>query len=506
MLTKQRIRLTALLVVGLMGCNRSSQNQPHDHPHEEAGLESLAYTLYSPHAEVFVEFKPLVVGTESRFATHVTVLGESFKALSEGTVTVSLLVGERGLRKSANVPSQPGIYRLALSPVAAGTGRVVFDIKTPAFTDQLVIENVPVYSDEKTAMAAQQPESSVGSPEITYLKEQAWQVEFANEPLRPQPFGEVIRTTGRVQPAPTDEAVVSATFDGIVQLNGPALVAGRAVRAGDRLVTLTSRSLPDGNLDARLIQARTELNRAKAEYDRAQELNKSGLIAGNDFERIRASYESARTALSALSGSYGPGGKTLTAPVSGYVRELFVKSGQFVAAGQPLVSLTRNRKLVVRADVPPQYAPLLPRIQSATLRTIADNRRYELAELGGRVLSYGRSTEAETAFTSLLLEVNNVGGLVPGTLVDVWLKTPPQGAALTVPESALIEEQGQFYVYVQTGGESFQKRLVQLGTRDGIRAQLLSGVASGERVVTKGGYQIRLSSLSGTLPAHGHEH
>ena len=59
---------------------------------------------------------------------------------------------------------------------------------------------------------------------------------------------------------------------------------------------------------------------------------------------------------------------------------------------------------------------------------------------------------------------------------------------------------------MQTGGESFQKREIKIGASDGMNVQLLSGVEEGERVVTKGAYQIKLSTASGTLPAHGHEH
>ncbi|MBK6819498.1 MAG: hypothetical protein IPG85_07825 [Bacteroidetes bacterium] len=75
-----------------------------------------------------------------------------------------------------------------------------------------------------------------------------------------------------------------------------------------------------------------------------------------------------------------------------------------------------------------------------------------------------------------------------------------------IPATALIEEQGIFYVYVQTEGESFQKRELKLGANDGIKVQVLSGLEENERVVTKGGYQIKLSQASGTMPAHGHEH
>ncbi|HRG69584.1 MAG TPA: hypothetical protein PLS73_12110 [Saprospiraceae bacterium] len=75
---------------------------------------------------------------------------------------------------------------------------------------------------------------------------------------------------------------------------------------------------------------------------------------------------------------------------------------------------------------------------------------------------------------------------------------------MVIPRTALIEEQGSYFVYVQTSGERFQKREVTIGASDGLVVQLLSGIAEGERVVTKGAYQIKLSTASGTLPAHGH--
>ena len=51
-------------------------------------------------------------------------------------------------------------------------------------------------------------------------------------------------------------------------------------------------------------------------------------------------------------------------------------------------------------------------------------------------------------------------------------------------------------MYVQTEGESFQKREVKLGASDGINVQLLSGVNEGERVVTEGIYQLRSTQPS----------
>jgi multidrug efflux pump subunit AcrA (membrane-fusion protein) len=126
--------------------------------------------------------------------------------------------------------------------------------------------------------------------------------------------------------------------------------------------------------------------------------------------------------------------------------------------------------------------------------------------LNGKIISYGKSAMGNSAFLSITFEIDNIGNLFPGSVAEVFLKSSPIPNALVIPVSALMEEQGNFYVYVQTGGESFQKREIKIGTGDGENVQVLSGIEEGERVVTKGGYQIKLSSASGELPAHGHEH
>ena len=149
---------------------------------EANGLEPLVYTLYSEKTELFVEFKPLTVGSTSRFATHLTLLGDDFLPVTKGKVSVSLIVGNDGLKAVADSASSPGIFRLALKPTIAGKGKLIFDITTDNYTDRIVIDNITVYPDEQTALKNQSPES--GSNEVTYLKEQAWKVPFANAPVQ----------------------------------------------------------------------------------------------------------------------------------------------------------------------------------------------------------------------------------------------------------------------------------------------------------------------------------
>jgi multidrug efflux pump subunit AcrA (membrane-fusion protein) len=78
--------------------------------------------------------------------------------------------------------------------------------------------------------------------------------------------------------------------------------------------------------------------------------------------------------------------------------------------------------------------------------------------------------------------------------------------ALAVPAAAIVEEDGVPIVFVQVSGETYQKRDVTLGVRDGPWIEVKSGIAEGERVATDGAYAILLSTKSGTIPAHGHAH
>jgi hypothetical protein len=69
-----------------------------------------------------------------------------------------------------------------------------------------------------------------------------------------------------------------------------------------------------------------------------------------------------------------------------------------------------------------------------------------------------------------------------------------------------LDDNGTSVAYVQTGGETFVRRVLTLGARDGTRTQVLAGLSLGDMVVTAGAYQVRLASLSGGDFAGGHAH
>ncbi|KIC90496.1 efflux RND transporter periplasmic adaptor subunit [Flavihumibacter sp. ZG627] len=496
-----------LLVTGLMACRQNeagehTHNEDGSHPGEE-GLASVSYTLYSDSSELFVEFKPLIVGKTSRFAAHLTMLGESFRPYTEGNITVNLIQGDKGLRNSVDSVASPGIFRLALQPVLPGWGKLVFDISRNGFKDQITIDSIQVYPDEKTAAAAQ-PAVATGS-DISYLKEQAWKTEFANAPVKRQTIYDIVKATGQLVAAPGDEVTIAARSNGIVHFSGSGLVTGTAVKAGQRLFTVTGGEIAFENIAAARQSAQAELSSAKAEYDRAAELIKDQLVTRAEFEAAKLRYEKSRIALRNLSRNYS-GGNALTVPIAGFITNIMVSEGQYVTSGQPLATISRNQKLLLKADVSLRDADRIRSVQEANFILAQGKEIYNTRELNGRLVSVGKTTGTNMPFIPVHFEISNKQGLVPGSFAEVHLKTSPIDGSLAIPVTALVEEQGVYYVYVQTGGESFQKREVKTGVSDGRIIQVLSGIKEGERIVTKGAYQIKLSQASGTMPAHGHEH
>jgi multidrug efflux pump subunit AcrA (membrane-fusion protein) len=183
-----------------------------------------------------------------------------------------------------------------------------------------------------------------------------------------------------------------------------------------------------------------------------------------------------------------------------------VSEGQHVEPGTPLAVVSKNEKLVLQVNISQRYFDKLSQIQSANFRFPGKSEVFDTNQLNGNLISYGKSASANSPYIPLTFEIDNVGDLIPGSVVEVFLKSSVISDAVLIPVSALIEEQGVYYAFVQTGGETFQKRELKIAADDGLLVQVQSGIAEGERVVVKGGYQIKLATASGALPAHGHEH
>lgn len=493
----------AMMAAVINGCHNHDQEHGHDHAAGEEGLEPLVYTIYTDNTELFVEFQPLVVGEESRFAAHFTRLGEVFTPLREGRIDLTLNVDGKQTKITATEPQVPGIFRLALTPDQAGKAQLTFDITTADYQDKIVIDGLTVYTDEASAEANAVEGTDA---EIAYLKEQAWKVEFANEEVKRRPFHDVLKTGGQILSAPGDEVVVSAKSPGIVLFNGNMPVAGSSVNEGAELLIISGGDIASGNIESEYQEAKNNLNKAEADYNRQKALFDKEVIALAEFQATELTYQNAKTQFDMIARNYSEGGQRMKAPISGYLKYVFVSEGEFVEAGTPLATISKNKKLILEAYVSQSNYSKLPNIRSANFKCPTSDAIKSTDELNGRVLSYGKSATEGSPFIPINFEIANRGEVVSGSMVEVYLISGEIKDALVIPRSALMEQQGKLYVFVQISGEGFERREVTLGADDGKDVQVLSGLKEGERVVTKGAYQIKLASASGSIPEHGHEH
>ncbi|MGL4909022.1 MAG: efflux RND transporter periplasmic adaptor subunit, partial [Bacteroidales bacterium] len=132
---------------------------------------------------------------------------------------------------------------------------------------------------------------------------------------------------------------------------------------------------------------------------------------------------------------------------------------------------------------------------------------YSLNELGGKIISYGRSTNLNNPLIPVSFSIQNTADFIAGSFVEIHIITRTNSNAIVVPNGAIVEEMGAFFVFVQITPEYFEKRLITTGVSDGLNTEVIKGVNSGERVVTKGAILLKLLQSANSLDAeHGHVH
>lgn len=338
--------------------------------------------------------------------------------------------------------------------------------------------------------------------EIILTPEKAKAAGIVVREVQPAAFRQVLRTSGEVLSAQGDEATVVATTAGIVSFPTP-VVEGKNVSKGANLAVVSARNLAEGDPAER---ARIAYEAAKDEYDRARKLVGSNIVSQKEFATIKENYENARLGYEALSAQAGKSGQRVLSPICGYVKTCLVKEGDYVTVGQPLMTVTQNRRLFLRAEVSERYYSYLPGVVSANFKTPYDDRVYTLDDLHGRIISYGKSTDKTLYYLPITFEFDNRGGVVPGSYVEVYLLSGEMPDVLSLPKTAITEEQGLNFVYLQLDAEGYKKQEVKLGVDNGREVQILSGIKAGDRVVVEGAYHVKLASASNAIPAHTHEH
>ncbi|MBK6348204.1 MAG: efflux RND transporter periplasmic adaptor subunit [Bacteroidales bacterium] len=495
--------IIALLALLFASCKNSPGKETDLHAGEEVKIQ---LTAYSPEFELFAEADPFVVGKSSNILSHFSHLPD-FKALEKGSVTIRLQIGTTEVTQTFDAPKRKGIFSFDLKPTVQGVGKIIYEIKTENISSQVVVSDITVYSGEEQADEAAAKKVSSRTNTVVFTKEQSWKIDFSTEQPAVEPFGQVIKTSALVESAAGDEVIVSAKMNGIVLYSGGSILEGKSVIAGQGLFSVSGSDMADNNLAVRIIEAQNNYERTQLEYDRKKSLAKDKIVSDKDLLTAKNDFENAKATNDMLRKNFSSAGQTISSPISGFVKQTFVSNGQYVTAGQPLVSVTKNKTLLLRADIQQKYAPLLQSFSTAHIRTLHNNTTYTLEQLNGKLLSYGRNTNTDNYLIPVSLQIDNVGGFISGELVELYLKTITNSNAITIPNDALVEDQGNYFVFVQVNPELFEKREVNIGSTDGIKTEIKSGIVDSERIVTKGAILVKLAQSSGALDAHsGHVH
>lgn len=494
--------VVSLLVVTITNCGNNRTPLSDDHLHEE----NLQLTAYSDAFEVYAEAKPFVTGQESNVLAHFSFL-KNFKPITEGRITISLIIGTQGIRQTLDKPLRKGIYEFFLTPLAAGVGKIVFDIETPDANSQIVINDVRVFGNLHDAQHHAASLITSGNNGAVFTKEQSWKLDFATETASLEPFGQVIRTVAQIMPTTSDQRIITARAGGLVSFHANEIVEGKIVSEGEQLLSVRSNDMADNNLSVRLIEATSEYNRAKTEYERKKDLAEDKIVSQSELLKAQTEYLNAQASYNNLKLNFNSGNQTISSPIRGYISRVLVTNGQYVDSGQPLVVVSSNNELLIKAELQPKYLPFLSSIVSATFVNTGSNVRYTLEELDGKLISYGQSSDLENPLIPLYFKVKNGVGLISGSFIDVFIKTQTSSLAITVSNEAIIEEMGNYFVYIQITPEFFEKRMISKGATDGLRTEILDGVSVKERYVSKGAILVKLAQASGALDAHsGHVH
>ena len=499
-----RFTLVAALALLLVGCGGETAQDEHTHggdthTHEGETGTSIAVTEWSETTELFFEHPPMVAGAKSEpWAIHVTQLA-GYRPIGEGTLTLRFRRSDGAAYvHTANAPSRPGIFTPQPEIPETGTFRLFMIVDSPQLQDTVEVGDVQVY-----ASADEAPTSEATSGDITFLKEQQWSIDFGVETAAVRPVRPSIEAPGEIAPVAGQYATVAAPVSGLAparaNLDMPA--PGDRVREGQTLAVLT----PSGG-EGSYAETKARVERLKREVARAERLYDAEAIPEKQLIEARHDLDVAQAALQSMGGADdGPGfDYRLRTPISGQIHERHFTPGSRVGVGTVLYTIVDPSRVWVRLRVPAEQAPQASEAAGGSFTIEGGSASYPAS----RVVSTGAAIDPDTRTLPVLLEAANPDGrLKIGMMVDGRLTAGEPTNGVAIPNAAIQTEDGQPVAYVQTGGESFTRRPLQLGATDGQLTIVERGLEAGEHVVTAGAYQVYLASLNTSdIGGHGHPH
>lgn len=487
----------------------------------EQELPTLDVTHWTERTELFMEYPPLVVGRKALFAVHLTTLGD-FKPVTDGRARVEFTPesGGQGKELVGPGPSRPGAFRVEDVPPGPGRYRWALVLEGGTTSDRHDLGTVTVFGDVAGALAKPDAGPAEDPTAIAYLKEQQWTNAFATAAVQDVEVRGSIRAPATVHPLPGGEALVAAPAAG--RLTADVLVSiGDRVKAGQVLARLEPRlsAGPDrATLEAEVAEARVTVEGAGAEQARANRLVAERAVPARRVEDARralavmearlrgaeARLAQRDEALKTGGGSASGNAFALQAPIAGRLAGVMATLGAAYEEGAPLFRIVRTDRVELEVQVPAVDVPVARQAVAVALEIPGLS---EPVILDPHHVHDPGVIDARTGALPIQMEVVNPREqLLVGQVGTAVLYSRERRRIPAVPRAAVLMEAGRPYVFVQTGGERFARRFIEVTDRDGDWVGVKSGVSLGERVVTRGAYDVQLAAAAKGLPTEGHVH
>lgn len=363
-------------------------------------------------------------------------------------------------------------------------------------------------------------------------------------------LSEVINANGYTKLPPQNQADVTAIVGGTIQ--SIKAIEGQYVKKGQTLASLQSLSYNNMRLDkAKLVEqleaSQTNLGYLNLEYARQKELSDENVNAKKTFQKVASDLEFENKKIANLQNQIGileqnlqVGGSaqspilSVTAPISGYISEVYIKIGSNAEVGKPLFSIVDNSQMHVDLLV---YEKDLYKVKTGqNVRFILTNQNN--SEIKGKIFSIGKSFENDTKSVAVHADIVNdkqtlISGMYVNALIDVGANS-----VQALPLDAIVKADGREFVFVLEEGEHNEKEEKGHDEKEGhahddgdkheesegkmyhfqrievktgnaqlgfVQTTLLQNVEKNAKIVLKGAYYLQ-SHLLKSEGGGGHEH
>lgn len=528
---KPAFLLSPLLFLSLAACGPAfAGDDPEPDAAEAHEPEAIGLTRFGARTLLYLEFEPLVRGRSARFLAHFSVLADG-EPVRAGRVTLTF----GATRLEAQELRHAGLFVPEGVPAETGRFAGVLELAGDGFVERFELGELVVHADEAAAHAAEVAHEEPPRA-VPFLLEQQWRVKLLLAEAGPRRLTRRLQVPAVLHTPEDARAAVTAPLGGrlVAPAGGTWPATGATVEAGAVLGELevalapgevaafealaAEQELRAVELAREAREAEVERAAAERELERARRVLESGLGTRQELERAEAALtlatERVRARDEALAGlarlraeraRRGPGLRVpLVAPLGGEVASVAAVVGESVPAGAELLRLIAPGRFRVEGRLP-EGALGRVRLDAPAVLTLEawPERRWSLDGRGAGRLA--PELDATTRTAGVRYELVDPA-LRAGLRGELGLLLEEVEAAVAVPREALVPENGIASVYVMLAGELFQRREVELGVEGDGWVEVRDGLASGERVATRGAWLVKLAAAAPASFGHGHAH